>query len=279
MELTTTTTNSELSFRHTHSVSEFAVVSHEEANGRRDTDIVVIRPDLGFDKFDKPLPVQRGERVEVGIHTLRKGKWAGSQSLSVIRDPSERAWLRMEMQRQKEEEEREAIRAEEERQKRIKRKKEELKRREEEEAERRKAAIQAEALQIAAERRRRKEEERLEEERIAREREERKRAEREKRFEEHLRLEEWRKEQQKIVEEAARREKETKRREEQERNEKILKVESVMKQKGSEEAMTGYVTIQTDGSVMWRRRFYKFSSPSTFCFYRHAKVKLLKWLE
>lgn len=35
--------------------------------------------------------------------------------------------------------------------------------------------------------------------------------------------------------------------------------------------MTGYVTIQTDDSVVWRRRYYKFS-PNTFYLYRNEKV-------
>lgn len=264
---------SESSFRHSHSVSEFAVVSHEEIGGRPsvgEADVVVIHPEeFGLYK-DKELPAP-GQQRKCGIDSLKKGKWAEPRGLSAIRDPGERARLRIELQRQKDDEEREALRAEEERQERLRREKREIMRREEEEAERRKAAIQAEALRVAAERRRREEEEQQEEERKAREREQRKRIERQKRMEEHLRLEEWRKEQQRIAEKTLRAEEEAKRREEEERREKILKAEDAVKQKAKEGAMTGWVTIQTDDSMVWRRRYYKFA-PNTFYFYRNPKV-------
>lgn len=274
-------TISESSLRNTRSVSEFAVVSHEEVGGRPsggEVDVVVIRPEEFGRYGDKPLPPygqpqRQQQQPQWGINTLKKGKWAEPQGLSAIRDPAERARLRMELQKQKEEEEKEMLRAEEMRQERIRREKAELMRREEEEAERRKAAIQAEALRVAAERRRREELERQEEERKARERQERKRIEKQKRIEEHLRLEEWRREQQRIAEETARMEEEARRKGEEERKSKILKAEDEVKQKAREGAMTGWVTIQTDDSVVWRRRYYKFA-PNTFYFYRSPKVRV-----
>ncbi|KAF9449948.1 hypothetical protein P691DRAFT_758611 [Macrolepiota fuliginosa MF-IS2] len=265
-------TISESSFRYMRSVSEFAVVSHEEVGSGRpgigDRDVVVIRPEEFGGYGDKPLPQPGGQHL--GISTLKKGKWAEPQGLSAIRDPAERARVRMEQQRQKEEEEREVLRIEEERQEKMKRKKEKLMRREEEEAERRKVAIQAEALRVAAERRRKEEEERREEERKAQERVERKRVEKQRRIEEHLRLEEWRRKQARIAEESARAEEEARRREERERREKILRVEGEVKEKAKEGSVAGWVTIQTDESVVWRRKYYKFA-PNTFYFYRNPK--------
>ncbi|KAF5362177.1 hypothetical protein D9756_002563 [Leucocoprinus leucothites] len=167
---------SESSFTHAHSISEYAVISHEHLGGggqdanRNDNeaDIVVLRPEefglYGIAAENRSLTI-RQEQQSYGINTLKKGKWAEPQGLTAIRDPAERARLRMEMQKQKMEEEKEVLRAEEERQERLKWEKEESMRREEEEAEGRKARIQAEALRVAAERRRREEMEREEEER------------------------------------------------------------------------------------------------------------------
>jgi hypothetical protein len=231
--------------------------------------VVVIHPNDYESTRGVPTPVQM-----LRMESLKKGKWAEPQGLSAIRDPVERARLRIEMQRQREEEEREILRAEEERQERIKREKQELLRREEEEAERRKAVIQAEALRVAAERRRREEEERIEEERKAREREEKKRVEKQKRIEEHLRLEEWRKTQQRLKEESTKAEEEARRREEEERKQKILQAKQELKTKARDGAMAGWVTIQTDESVVWRRRYFKFA-PNSLYFYRSPEVRLV----
>jgi MAP7 domain-containing protein 1 len=269
------------SFRHSHNLSQFAVVSHETVvptssgigrgtAGDEEGDIVVIRPEE-FGLYG--IREERQQQPARGIETYKKGKWAEPRGLSAVRDPAERARMRMEMQRQKEEEEKELLRAEEKRQERIKRQKEEFLRMEEEEAERRKAKIQAEALRLAAERRRREEMEKEEEERKAREREERKRVERNKRMEEHMRLEEWRREQQRLAAENARMEEEAKRREREEWKQKVREAEGEVKAKAKEGGMTGWVTIQTDESVAWRRRYFKFVK-NTFYFYRSPKVSI-----
>ncbi|KXN81517.1 hypothetical protein AN958_04454 [Leucoagaricus sp. SymC.cos] len=95
---------SRTSFRHTHSVSEFALISHEgvmgDDGGRTETDvendIVIIRPEefgLYGIQAEKPLPApgqHHQQKPSYGIHTLKKGKWAEPQGLSAIRDPVER---------------------------------------------------------------------------------------------------------------------------------------------------------------------------------------------
>lgn len=235
----------------TGSVSEFAVISHASSS-----DGII----------SKPTHTQHDNNPMVQSLPLR-GKWAPD-----IQDPTERARRRREAQRMREIEEAEVIREEAERQAELKRRKDELRREEAEEEARRRASLENELRRIAEERKRKERLEKEEEERKKREFEERKRLDRERRLEEHRRLEEWRREQARLASEAARRAEDTRRHEEEERRKKIRIAEAKVKRSSNADTLlTGWMTIQTNDSLFWKRRFYKFTG-STLFFCKNPKV-------
>ncbi|EKM81965.1 hypothetical protein AGABI1DRAFT_112146, partial [Agaricus bisporus var. burnettii JB137-S8] len=94
---------SETSFHRAHDASEYALVSHEDIGGSGgEGDVVVIHPN-GFG-LTQDVPTA-GQMLR--MESLKKGKWAEPRGLSAVRDPVERARMRMEIQRRKKEEERE----------------------------------------------------------------------------------------------------------------------------------------------------------------------------
>lgn len=257
----------------TGSLSEYAVISHASSSHVHDQG--------QFDEFgqNQNQSVYLGHRnasqardYDPPVHAMSmpaglRGKW-GSEPM----DAAERLRRRQEELKRRQEEE-EKAKWEEERMKEERRKRKEQELREIEEAEaRRRASIEEEVRMLAAERQKKEMLEKEEEERKRREIEERRRFDRERRMEEHRRLEEWRKEQARMAEESARRTEEARRKEEVERKKKIQVAEAKVKKNHSVDALiSGWVSMQTDDSLLWKRRFYKFIGTSVY-FYRNPKV-------
>ncbi|KAG6827703.1 hypothetical protein H0H92_010704 [Tricholoma furcatifolium] len=258
----------------TRTVSEFAVVSHASSSNLHGYG----QPDeFGYaqqhhNQYQNMYLGQNGQSYdEPAVHVLSvpsnlRGKW-GSEPL----DAAERLRRRQEELRQRQEEEA-AARQEEERLKEVRRLRKEQELRELEEAEaKRRASIEEEVQALAYERQRRERLEKEEEERRRLEIEERKRVDRERRMEEHRRLEEWRKEQTRMAEESARRADEARRKEEVERKKKIQVAEAKVKKNHNVDSLiSGWVSMQTDDSLLWKRRFYKFIGTAAY-FYRNPK--------
>lgn len=242
-------------------VSEFAVVSHSYSS---DEGIAgASRASTSGKAAQSPLPT---------YSIPLKGKWTPEKS--AIRDPEERARWRIEAQRRKKAEEKEALAEEARRQAELKRRKEEARLQEIEDEEYRKAALEDELRRITAERRQKAQLEKEAEARKARELEEKKRMNRERRLEESRRLEEWRHEQLRLAEESAQRAQEEKKREEAERRQRIQLVEAKVKRDAKAELLfTGWVTIQTADSLVWKRRYFMFNG-SAICLYRSEKVRV-----
>ncbi|CAA7269283.1 unnamed protein product [Cyclocybe aegerita] len=236
-----------------HSMSEFAVISHNYVE-RHSDDIVVVEP-AEKERTHNKEPTQL-YRIPL------RGKWSNETTLPS--DPAERVQRRRELQKHREREEREALEEEEARQRQLKLQKEALARQEREEEQRRKEQVEAEIRRITAERRRREQVERDEDERKHRELEERKRLDRDRRMEEHRRLEIWRLEQARNAEEAARKAQEARRLEEAERRRKIQQAEAKITQTKTQTALTGWVTILAQDSLSWKRRWYKFVGTTMF---------------
>ncbi|KAG6856571.1 hypothetical protein H0H87_003071 [Tephrocybe sp. NHM501043] len=264
----------------TGSLSEYAVVSHASSSNLHG---------FGYpDEFGYGAPYQNqtmNQSVYLGqsypgqkedydvpvVHSMSmpanmRGKWTAEPL-----DAAERLRRRQEELRQRQEEEKEA-RKEEARLKEVRRLRKEKELKEIAEAEaRRRAAIEEEVQILAAERRRKEKLEKEEEERKKLEIEERKRIDRERRMEEHRRLEEWRKEQARMAEESSRRADETRRREEIERKKKIQLAEAKVKRNHNVDSLiSGWVSMQTNDSLLWKRRFYKFIGTAVY-FYRNTK--------
>lgn len=245
-----------------YSVSEFAVISH--AHGSEEV----------FELGSIPQPSRKDHYSEIMYSLPLRGKWALTES-SVIMDPAERTRRRIVAQKQRDMEEKEATRQEEERQAAIKREKDLFLKQEEEAEMQRRCSVEEEIKRITAERRRKEQLENEEEQRRQWESEERKRLDRKRRIEEHRRLEEWRREQVRMAEETALREEMSKKQEEEERKRKILLEEVKVKKSaktGQEESfLSGWVTVQSDQSLSWKRRYYKFTK-DTVQFYRSPNV-------
>jgi hypothetical protein len=93
-------------------------------------------------------------------------------------------------------------------------------------------------------------------------------------MEEHRRLEGWRKEQAAQAEKATQLAEQIRRREEEERKKKIQLASSRIKgTKADLDLVTGWVTMQTGDSLVWRRRYFKFIGSTVF-FYRSPKEKV-----
>ncbi|KAJ7767444.1 hypothetical protein DFH07DRAFT_808552 [Mycena maculata] len=232
--------------------SDYSVVSHSSSSD----DVVVVKPDP---------PPSRSPGMKKRSATL-PSKWNADPV-----DPVERARRRMEAQRQREIEEEQALEEEVQRQAKIKAEKEALRREQEEEDATRRAALEEELQRVTAQRRRREEREREEEDRKQEELERKRKADRERRMEEHRRLEQWRQAQAAQAEEAAWRTEQARKKEEAERKKKIQQAGAKIKN-ATVELVTGWVTMQTGDSLVWRRRYFKFVGPTVF-FYRSLKEK------
>ncbi|KAJ6621326.1 hypothetical protein B0H10DRAFT_2017980 [Mycena sp. CBHHK59/15] len=236
--------------RHRSTNSDYTVVSRSSSS-----DEVVVMPE--------PAPPRSPQRA-----TTLPSKWN-----TEIVHPAERARRRMELQRQREIEEEQALEDEAQRQMQLKLQKQALLRQQEEEEEERRISLEQELKRVTAQRRLREQQEREEEERKKRELEQKRRADRERRMEEHRRLEEWRKEQAAQAEEMSRRAEKARREEEAERKKKIqLAGAKVKGAKADADLVSGWVTMQTSDSLVWRRRHFKFVGSTVF-FYRSQKEK------
>jgi hypothetical protein len=163
------------------------------------------------------------------------------------------------------------------RQLRIKRQRDREARQAEEEERTRRAQLEQDLARKAAARLAREEEERAEEERRVREREERRRRDAEKRAEVARRMEEWRLEEERRKEELARAEGELKRRAVERRE--AARVAAAKRRRdsqlpGGSVILSGWVTVQTSGSVAWRRRYFQLAD-AVLRFYNRDKVSRL----
>lgn len=136
-------------------------------------------------------------------------------------------------------------------------------------------AFQEAQRRRAADRLRREQQRREEEERERREAEERRIAAQKRRIEEARRAEERRKEEQRRQEERERREEERKRSQEAERQARMREIQrrfdSLRLSAGI--LLTGYVSVQPAGSIIWRRRFFQLQADSML-FFKNAEVFL-----
>ncbi|KAJ6591725.1 hypothetical protein DFH09DRAFT_1137813 [Mycena vulgaris] len=234
--------------------SDYTVVDHSSSSD----ELVVVSP---------AVPPLRSPGIKKRSATL-PSKWNAEPV-----DPAQRARRRMELQRQREIEEEQALEEEAHRQIQLKMQKQALLKEQEEEEEQRRVSLEQELKRVTAQRRQREQLEREEDERKKQQLEERKRADRERRMEEHRRLEEWRKGQAAQAEEAARRTDQVRKREEAERAKKIqLAGAKVKSARTDADLVTGWVTMQTGDSLVWRRRYFKFVGTTVF-FYRSPKEK------
>jgi hypothetical protein len=197
-------------------------------------------------------------------------KWSRSEQ-SLVFDPKERARRRIEAQRKKEAEQEVIMREEAARQERLQQKRQRIQQQEMEEDERRRALAADDAKRVAALRAQKANEMREAEERKSRELQARKIAEKERRREESRISEEWRREQAQRAEEATRRTQAMQRLAEEERRNKIWAVETKVKTAKADDLRSGWLTVQTNESLTWRRRFYRFNGPAML-FYRNAEV-------
>ncbi|KAJ7077893.1 hypothetical protein B0H15DRAFT_861330 [Mycena belliarum] len=242
---------------HHRSHSDYTVVSRDSSSSE---DLVVVKPE------PEPQPL-RSPGIKKRSATM-PSKWNAEPV-----DPAQRARRRMELQRQRELEEEAALEEEAQRQIHIKSQKAALLRQEEEEAQERRAMLEEELKRVTAQRRQREQFEREEEERKKRQLEQKKRVDRERRIEEHRRLEEWRKEQAAQAKEAARLAEQVRKQEEALRTKKIQQTSAKIKSsKADVDLVTGWVTMQTGDSLIWRRRYFQFVG-STIFFYRSLKEK------
>lgn len=175
-------------------------------------------------------------------------------------DPITRSELREAARRSAEAEDRAAQREEAARQARIKWRREEEERKAEAEEGARRVQLERDLARKAAARMAREEEERAEEERRAHERAERRRLDAERRTEVARRLEEQRLEEVHRLEEVARAEEELKRKAMERRD--AARVAATRRRRESRLAgdsllLSGWVTVQSSGSVAWRRRYFQ----------------------
>ena len=193
-------------------------------------------------------------------------------------DPVTRSEQREAARRASEEEEYAARREEVARQLRIKRQRDMEARQAEEEERTRLARLEEDLARKAVARIAREEEERADEERRVREREERRRRDAEKRAEVSRRMEEWRLEEERRMEELARADDELKRRAIQRRE--AARVAAAKRRRdsqlpGGSVILSGWVTVQTSGSVTWRRRYFQLTD-AVLRFYNRDKVRVFR---
>ncbi|EIN05987.1 hypothetical protein PUNSTDRAFT_115380 [Punctularia strigosozonata HHB-11173 SS5] len=164
-------------------------------------------------------------------------------------DPVERARLRAEARLRQEEEERVALEEERLRQERHRLEKLALERQYELEEHDRKQRIDEEVRRAAAERRRKEALQRQEEEERLRLLRDKRQAEKERRLEETRRIEKWRAERAKQLQEREKARASARASAELERKSRLLSAD--------QSATEGWVTVQVEPLMVWRRRFFK----------------------
>ena len=247
-------TNKILQRQRSRSMSDFASSANFHAP---DSQAIIVAPENRHSQDGAQLPP-----------LPLPGKWARKDANP---DPKERARRRRDLKLQKEREEQALMKEEAERQRRLKLEKEMVLRQEKEEEARRLAEVEQELSRIRLERRRREQSEKEEEERQQRELEDRKQRDKKRRMEQHQQAEEWRRQQAQKVEAAAREAAEIQKREEGKRRDKIQLAEAIVKQTKGERDLTGWITMQSRDTVLWRRRYFKFVG-TTILLHWSAKV-------
>jgi len=181
--------------------------------------------------------------------------------------PDEREIIRREALRRKEREEEQARVEEEERQERLRQAREEDMRRYEQEERKRKAILQSE-LRYAAEQRARKEAmEREADERRKAALEEKRRADRERRIQETQKLQAWRREQVKRAQEISGKRQEMLRKVLDERRALAARLKAAATTTGGRHVLlSGWVTVQSEQSGTWKRRYYQLDDETLYLF-------------
>ncbi|KAF9785110.1 hypothetical protein BJ322DRAFT_1061390 [Thelephora terrestris] len=175
--------------------------------------------------------------------------------------PAERAKARIEAEREKEFETCLAIQEEEERQARIKAEKEEQRRQEEEEEVRRKAKIEQDIRIAQLLKKQREHAQAKVDEQFVQEVEERRKANKEKRLQEHYRSQAWRIEQEVLKEETIHKKEEDKKRGEEVKMQERKRLFNTLKASAEHSGrleLSGWISVQTAGTVTWRRRWFTF---------------------
>ncbi|KAI0247898.1 hypothetical protein BJV78DRAFT_1241581 [Lactifluus subvellereus] len=188
-------------------------------------------------------------------------------------DPQTRSEQREAARRAAEAEERAARREEAARQARIKLRREREAQQAEEAERMRREQVERDLARKAAARMAREDEERAEEERRAREREERRRRDAVKRAELTRKLEEWRIGEVRRLEEVAKAEDELRRKAVERRG--AARVAAAKRRRDSHlpegsVILSGWVTVQTPGSIAWRRRYFQLTD-TVLRFYNRDK--------
>jgi hypothetical protein len=165
-----------------------------------------------------------------------------------------------------------AVQEEEERQAKIKAEKEELRRQEEDEEARRKAKLEQDIRIAQLLRKQREHEQAKADEKFAQEAEERRKANREKRLQEHYKSQAWRIEQERSSEQMLqKRGEEKKRGEEAKMQERKRLFNSIKAEQSGRVQLSGWMSVQSAGTVTWRRRWYTFDE-KTLKFFKAQNV-------
>ena len=176
-----------------------------------------------------------------------------------IPTPAERAKARIEAEREKEFETCLAVRKEEERQTKIRAEKEEMRKQEEEEEARRKAKTEQDIRIAQLLRKQREHEQAKADEKFAQDAEERRKANREKRLQDHYKTQAWRIEQERSKEQTLLQREEERRRGEEAKMQERKRLFNTMKEEHSGRLqLSGWMSVQSAGTVTWRRRWYTF---------------------
>lgn len=193
----------------------------------------------------------------------------------VASTPDERDLRRREAQRRKEREEEQARKEEAERQERLRIAKEEEAYRFEQEERTRKALLQSQ-LRYAAEQRKRKEAMEREAEEIRKAAlEERRRMDRERRIQETQKLQAWRQEQAKRAQELSGKRQEMRRKVLDERRALVAHLKATAKTTGGRHVLlSGWVTVQSEQSGAWKRRYYQLDDQTLYLF-KNNEVRIL----
>ncbi|PFH45744.1 hypothetical protein AMATHDRAFT_71126 [Amanita thiersii Skay4041] len=193
-----------------------------------------------------------------------RGKWANA----TILDSTERARLQLQARLERQREEAEAMKEEERRQAEIKRVKETLMAQVLEDEARRRHKLEKEFERAATERQRRERIQTAEEEQERRLMELKRRIDKERRLEQYRKMEEWYKEQMKLEQETLRQTNELKTQQTEEHIMRLRRMQNQLEKNASD--VTGWVTIQTNESIAWKRRFFRVAE-HTMYLYRSAK--------
>lgn len=190
-------------------------------------------------------------------------------------DPAERARRRQEAMLRQQIEEETAAKEEELRQVRIKREKAEVLQRHEEEDRRRREALEQDLKRAANAKAAKEEEERVSAELRQIEKELKKKHDAERRLTERLHIEAWRKEEHRRLEEVARHEEEMRLAAKKGQECAAMTAQQLREQKlgqGQTILLTGWVTIQTSNSLVWRRRYFQLTE-TCMKMYKNDKVR------